>query len=100
RHHALASNPLFAGTEFITDFDEFAARLPLMAAGRDADVPVALDWAPGGTDVDFGALARQLIGYGVRGGTEVLFGHELRSIGREPDGSWMLELAERRTGET
>lgn len=99
RHHALASNPLFAGTEFITDFDEFAARLPLMAAGRDADVPVALDWAPGGTDVDFGALARRLIGYGVRGGTEVLFGHELRSIGREPDGSWMLELAERRTGE-
>lgn len=32
RHRALADNPLFAGTEFVTGFDEFAARLPLMAA--------------------------------------------------------------------
>jgi malate dehydrogenase (quinone) len=100
RHRALAPNPLFAGAEFITDFDEFATRLPLMAAGRDADVPLALDWATHGTDVDFGALAKQLIGYGVRHGTAVLFGHELRSIGRESDGSWTLGLGDRRTGES
>ncbi|HTM85362.1 MAG TPA: malate dehydrogenase (quinone) [Mycobacterium sp.] len=98
RHRALAHHPLFAGTEFITDFGEFAARLPIMAAGRDPHVPVALDWAPDGTDVDFGALAEQLIGYGVRQGTAVLFGHEVRTISRESDGGWMLGLANRRTG--
>jgi malate dehydrogenase (quinone) len=100
RHRALASNPLFAGAEFITDFDEFAARLPLMAAGRNADVPLALDWAPQGTDVDFGALASQLIGYAARDGAAVLFGHEVRSIGRESDSSWTLGLLNRRTGES
>lgn len=99
RHRALAGNPLFAGAEFITDFDEFAARLPLMAAGRNPGEPVALDWSPHGTDVDFGALSRQLIGYGVRHGTETLFGHEVRAIRREPDGGWMLGLIDRHSGE-
>lgn len=100
RHHALADNPLFAGTDFITDFGEFAARLPAMAAGRDPDVPVALDWAPHGTDVDFGALTSQLIGFCVRHGTAVHFGHEVRSLRRESDASWTLALANRRTAET
>lgn len=100
RHRALADHPLFAGAEFITDFGEFAARLPLMAAGRDPDVPVALNWAPDGTDVDFGALTEQLIGYGIRHGTAVLFGHELRALTREPEGSWTLELRNRRTGQS
>ena len=64
RQRALAGNPLFAGTELIDDPDEFARRLPFMAAKRDFSEPVALNWAPDGTDVDFGALSSQLIGYG------------------------------------
>jgi malate dehydrogenase (quinone) len=100
RHQALALNPLFAGAEFITDFGEFAARLPLMAAGRDPAEPVALDWAPAGTDVDFGALTKQLIGFCVRHGTEVLLGHEGRAIRRLPEGGWTLDLTNRRTGQS
>jgi malate dehydrogenase (quinone) len=100
RRAALAPNPLFAGAELIDDKDEFARRLPLMAAGRDFSEPVALSWFADGTDVDFGALARQLIGYGVRGGTVVLFGHQVHNLSREPDGSWTLRIVNRRTGET
>lgn len=100
RHRALAGNPLFAGTELITDFGDFAARLPAMAAGRDPEVPVGLDWAPHGTDVDFGALTQQLIGYCVRGGAAVRFGHEVRSLERESDGRWRVGLVNLRTGET
>ncbi|MDT7737630.1 MAG: hypothetical protein QOK09_999, partial [Mycobacterium sp.] len=72
RRDALAGNPLFARTEWIEDADEFARRLPYMAAKRDlsgSSAPIALTWAADGTDVDFGALSRQLIGYGVRNGT-------------------------------
>jgi malate dehydrogenase (quinone) len=98
RRQALAGNPLFARTEWIDDADEFARRLPLMAAGRDLSEPVALDWAADGTDVDFGALARQLIGYGVRNGTTVLFGREVHSLSRQRDGSWTLTIHNRRTG--
>ena len=99
RHDALAGNPLFAGTEFITDFDEIAARLPAMATGRTRQAPTALSWAPHGTDVDYGALSRQLIDYGVRQGTQVLFGHQVRGLERESDGSWTLDVISRDSGE-
>lgn len=96
---ALAGNPLFAGIEFLDDFAEFAARLPLMAAGRDPAVPIAVSWAADGTDVDFGALTKQLIGDAVRNGTTALFGHQVRDLSRESDGSWTLRVRNRRTGE-
>ncbi len=99
RRQALAGNPLFARTEWIDDADEFARRLPFMATKRDFSEPLALDWAADGTDVDFGALCRQLIGYGVRNGTTALFGHEVRNLSRQRDGSWTLTIHNRRTGE-
>jgi malate dehydrogenase (quinone) len=99
RQQALASNPLFAGTELIDDPDEFARRLPFMAAKRNFSEPIALNWASDGTDVDFGSLSRQLIGYAVRNGTVALFGHEVRNLTRQADGSWTLLISNRRTGE-
>ena len=61
-----------------------------MAAKRDFSEPTALNWAADGTDVDFGALSRQLIGYCVRNGATALFGHEVRNLTRQSDGSWTL----------
>ena len=55
-----------------------------MAAKRDFAEPIALNWAHDGTDVDFGSLSRQLIGYGDRNGTDALFGHEVRNLSRQP----------------
>jgi len=97
RQRALAHNPLFAGIELIDDPDEFARRLPFMAAKRDFSEPTALNWAAHGTDVDFGALSRQLIGYCVRHGATTLFGHEVRNLTRQSDGSWTLLVTNRRT---
>ncbi len=97
RQRALAGNPLFAGIELIEDPDEFARRLPLMAAGRDFSEPTALNWAAHGTDVDFGALSRQLLDYCVRTGATALFGHEVRNLTRQPDGTWTLLVTDRRT---
>jgi malate dehydrogenase (quinone) len=103
RRHALADNPLFARTEWVECADEFARRLPYMAAKRDlsgSSAPIALSWATEGTDVDFGALSRQLIGYGLRNGTAALFGHEVRNLTRQRDGSWTLAIRNRRRGES
>ena len=99
RHDALVDNPLFASMEFIADDDEFARRLPLMAAKRDFSDPVALDWAQDGTDVDFGALSRQLIGNTAQRGMTTLFGHEVRNLIRQSDGSWTLSIVNRRNGD-
>jgi malate dehydrogenase (quinone) len=100
RRDALASNPLFATTEFINDPDEFARRLPLMAEGRDFSEPVALNWTTDGTDIDFGALSKQLVGYCVRNGATALFGHEAKDVDKQADGSWTVKVRNRRTGGT
>ena len=99
RQETLARNPLFASMEFIDDADEFARRLPLMAQGRDFSEPVALNWTEGGTDVDFGALSKQLFAFGTAHGMNTLFGHEVRDLDQESDGSWTVKVVNRRTGE-
>jgi malate dehydrogenase (quinone) len=98
RREALVTNPLFAAMEYIDDRDEFARRLPLMAAKRDFSDPVALNWTQAGTDVDFGSLSRQLIGYTAQRGMTTLFGHDVRDLHKESDGSWTLKVVNRRTG--
>ena len=97
RYEALVTNPLFASMEYIDDKDEFARRLPLMAAKRDFSEPVALNWTQAGTDVDFGSLSRQLIGYTAGNGMTTLFGHDVRDLHKESDGSWTVKVINRRT---
>jgi malate dehydrogenase (quinone) len=100
RRDTLASNPLFATTEFIDDDAEFAKRLPFMAAKRTFAEPVALNWTTDGTDIDFGSLSKQLIGFGVQTGTTAMFGQEVRNLSRESDGTWTVKVRNRRTGDT
>jgi len=99
RREALVSNPLFSTMEYIDDKDEFARRLPFMAAQRDFAEPVALNWTTDGTDVDFGSLSKQLIGYTAQRGMNTLFGHEVTNLSKQSDGSWTLKVANRRTGD-
>lgn len=98
RQEVLAGNVLFEGMEFIDDEAEFAARLPLMAAGRDWSDPVGLNWYTEGTDVDFGALTQQLLNY-VGRDSNLYFGHEVRNLTQQSDGSWVLKIRNLRTGE-
>jgi malate dehydrogenase (quinone) len=98
RYNALVTNPLFATMEYIDDRDEFTRRLPLMAEKRDFSDPVALNWTQDGTDVDFGSLSRQYIGYVAERGMTTLFGHEVRNLSKQSDGSWAVKVANRRTG--
>ncbi|MDT5152875.1 MAG: hypothetical protein QOI01_4608 [Mycobacterium sp.] len=100
RRETLVENRLFASMEYIDDDDEFARRLPLMAAKRDFSEPVALNWTQDGTDVDFGSLTRQLIGYAAQRGMTTLFGHDVRNLHKESDGSWTLKVTNRRTRQT
>lgn len=97
RYDALAGHPLFAGMEYTESPDEFARRLPLMAKGRDFSEPVALNWSDGGTDVDFGALTKQLLNHVASSGGTVHFGHEVTGISKQSDGSWTLKVHNRRT---
>jgi malate dehydrogenase (quinone) len=98
RYDALAGHPLFAGMEYTERPEEFTKRLPLMAAGRDFSDPVALNWTDGGTDVDFGALTKQLLGHIGASGGSVYFGHDVRNLTQQSDGSWLVKVENLRTG--
>lgn len=98
RHEALSRHPLFEGMEFIDDAAEFQTRLPLMSKGRDFSDPVALNWTDYGTDIDFGELTKELLAYLGKSGADIAFGHEVRNLTKNSDGSWLVKVRNLRTG--
>ncbi|UFS96632.1 malate dehydrogenase (quinone) [Nocardia huaxiensis] len=100
RYEALSRHPLFEGMEFIADKDEFSRRLPLMAKGRDFSDPVALNWTEAGTDIDFGELTKELLAYLGSTGADIAFGHEVKNLTKQSDGSWLVKVRNLRTGKT
>ncbi|MFZ2528763.1 MAG: malate dehydrogenase (quinone) [Rhodococcus sp. (in: high G+C Gram-positive bacteria)] len=100
RYDALAGHPLFAGMEYSESPEVFSERLPLMANGRDFSDPVAVNWTSTGTDVDFGALTKQLINTVAASGGTVFFGHEVTNLSKQSDGSWIVKVRNTRTRES
>lgn len=99
RHELLAPHPLFAGLEYSEDPDVIGSWAPLLMSGRDRSEPVAATRSLAGTDVDFGALTRQLIdGLTDRGAARLELGVEVRRLDRI-DGGWRVR-GRRRDGAT
>jgi malate dehydrogenase (quinone) len=98
RHAALAAHHLFEGMTFSTDHAELAEWMPLVMEGRDAGEPVAATRFALGTDVNFGALTRSLIGHLQElGGVSVHLRHEVGDLHRESDG-WHLSVTDKAAG--
>src|SRR5699024_9707665 len=92
RYEALAGHPLFQGMEFSTSEEEFSRRLPLMARGRDFSDPVAINWTDAGTDVDFGALTKQLLAGLGRDGATLASGTKVTALSQQSDGPWKVSV--------
>jgi malate dehydrogenase (quinone) len=88
RFQALKDQPLFAGMEFSKDPAQIAAWIPLMLEGR-ADEPIAATKIDQGTDVDYGAVTRQLFSWLEKSGVEVLTSQEVQSLKRK-SGGWTI----------
>ncbi|GAA4642562.1 malate:quinone oxidoreductase [Gordonia humi] len=90
RHATLSAEPLFAGMEFTDDPATVGRWAPLMMDGRDPAEPIAATRQLAGTDVDFGALTRDLLRIVADTGGQVRTGHEVRDLTRGPDGGWTV----------
>lgn len=90
RYEVLKEQPLFAGMEFSDDPAVIAEWAPLLMKGRSPRQRVAATRAPAGTDVDFGALTRALIGNLVERGAELSLNRQVTSIRRAKDGLWKI----------
>jgi len=99
RYEALKPNTLFRSMEYTEDQDHIAKWAPLIVKGRDRKQRVAATRAAEGTDVDFGALTRELTGYLQSSGAEVNYGHDVTNIHRAAGGGWDLSIKHPKSGE-
>ena len=63
RFDALKTHHAFADMEYSEDRATLSEWMPLMMPGRDPSEPIAATRAMNGTDVNFGAVTSQLLGY-------------------------------------
>ena len=85
RFEALKHQPLFAGMQFSTDPNQISSWVPLMMEGRSQE-PIAATRIEQGTDVDYGAVTRQLFDWLIKSGVEVLTSHEVRTVKKDNSG--------------
>ena len=99
RYDVLHREKLFERMRFSQDRDQIAEWAPLTMKGRDGSQPVAANWSPEGTDVDFGNLTRQMTDRLEEKGADLRFGHEVHSLRQESDGSWTIMAKNRLNSE-
>ena len=92
RFQALKDQPLFAGMEFSTDPDQIRKWAPLLIEGRESTEPIAATRITSGTDVDFGAITKQLFAHLQSLGVNVATSSEVTSVRKQNDGSWNLGI--------
>ena len=90
RYDILSKHPLFPEFKHTTDIEEIGELAPLLAKDRDPKEQVALSYVKEGTDVNFGALTRQLLGFLARTGTDAHYQAEVRNLERNTDGTWKV----------
>jgi malate dehydrogenase (quinone) len=90
RYEALMTQPLFAGIEYSDDSRVINQWAPLLMQKRRKGEPFAATRVPAGTDVDFGALTRQLFDHLKEQDVEVLTNREVRNLTKLKDGTWKV----------
>ncbi|NYF17603.1 malate dehydrogenase (quinone) [Microbacterium sp. AK009] len=90
RYEVLRQQPLFAGIEYSEDSRVINQWAPLLMKKRKKGEPFAATRVPSGTDVDFGALTRQLFDDLVDKGAEVITNREVKKVRRAKDGTWRV----------
>jgi malate dehydrogenase (quinone) len=98
RFQSLANQPLFAGMKFSTDFNQISKWAPLMMADR-RDSEIAATYIEQGTDVDYGAMTRQMISWLGANGCEVVTGSEVTGLWQYQNGAWQVQANGRLAGE-
>ena len=98
RSQVLAKQPLFKGFEFSTDHKKIATWAPLLVEQREKGEVIAATRIDSGTDVNFGAITKQLFEHLKSQKSKLHLNSEVTAIRRVNDG-WHLTIKNRITGE-
>ena len=101
RYDAMTQNPLYAGMEYSEDRAELAEWMPLVMEGRENDDrPVAATRMQMGTEVNYGAQAREMVEALTRSDNFTLgLSSEVRDLTRNDDDTWQVTIAHLDSGE-
>lgn len=98
RYEAMADQPLFSSIQHTEDHQQLAKWAPLLMQGRTSDQRVAASRVDAGTDVNFGALAQQLITKMANAGASLHYRHKVAKLSRDTDGRWEVHIKDRHKG--
>ncbi|MGO1596457.1 MAG: malate:quinone oxidoreductase [Sphingobacterium sp.] len=99
RYESLTQHVLFQGMEYTEDRAQLKQWVPLMMEGRAENEPIAATKMDIGTDVNFGALTRDLINYlDGKSNITLSLNQEVKDIEREDDDRWAVEVKDMKTG--
>ncbi len=101
RYDAMSVHHCFAGMQYSEDSSVLGQWMPLVMEGRDPKERVAATYMATGTDVDFGAITRQLIAHvGNQPGVTVSYSTMVSDLKRSNDGSWCVTVKDLKAGTT
>lgn len=98
RFEALKQHHAFGGMEYTEDRATIAEWAPLLIPGRAADEPLAMTRAVEGSDVNFGALTRQMLSF-LQSKPDVSIHYNQKVVGIKRAGQlWNVETKDQKTG--
>ena len=98
RHAQLSAHPMFKAMHYTEDRGRLTEWMPLMLKDRPDLPPMAATRVERATDLDFGALARQMFSsLEARGGFQLHLQQEVQDLRKEADG-WRLTVKDLATG--
>ncbi len=93
RFEALSKNVLFESMTYSEKWAQLEEWMPLIMEGRDPGIEVAATRTEIGTDVNFGALTKAMIGYlQSQEGVTLYLGHEVRNLDKLENGQWKVKV--------
>jgi malate dehydrogenase (quinone) len=99
RHAALSSHPLYYGMEYSEDKQQIKEWIPLVMECRDPDDVVTATRMATGTDVDYGALTKDLLdSLEGKDGVSIHFLSRVQDLERDGD-AWSVKIRDEKTGE-
>lgn len=100
RYKTMVKETIFKGMVYTEDKKTLNEWVPLMMEGRDDEGKMAATRMDIGTDVNFGALTRDLISHlQTKDNVRLSLNQEVKDIEREDDGRWEVEIKDLNTGE-
>jgi malate dehydrogenase (quinone) len=103
RYAALSSHPLYYGMEYSEDKKQIEEWIPLVMEGRDSDEVVSATRMATGTDVDYGALTKDLLdSLQGKDGVSIHFFSRVQNLERNENwhrDGWRVQIRDEKTGE-